>query len=181
MLNRQRDAGRIGAFGGSNWTRERMEEANEYAGRKGLAGFTALSNNFSLARMVEPPWEGCLASSDGDSRRWLQERRMALFPWSSQARGFFADGRADPADRSDPDLARCWYSGANFQRLERARSMARERGVTATAVCLAYVLHQAFPCFPVIGPLSPSETRSSLAALDVRLTPEELRWLDLRE
>ena len=181
VLNRQRDAGRIGAFGGSNWTRERMEEANEYAGRKGLAGFTALSNNFSLARMVEPPWEGCLASSDGDSRRWLQERRMALFPWSSQARGFFADGRADPEDRSDPDLARCWYSGANFQRLERARSMARERGVTATAVCLAYVLHQVFPCFPVIGPLSPSETRSSLTALDLELTPEEVRWLDLRE
>jgi aryl-alcohol dehydrogenase-like predicted oxidoreductase len=181
VLDEHASAGRVRAFGGSNWSIARFEEANEYAAKHGRTGFDVLSNNFSLARMVEPPWEGCLASSDGDSRRWLEERRMALFPWSSQARGFFADGRADPEDRSDPDLARCWYSGANFQRLERARSMARERGVTATAVCLAYVLHQAFPCFPVIGPLSPSETRSSLAALDLELTPEEVRWLDLRE
>ena len=179
-LNRQREAGRIGVFGGSNWTMRRMEEANEYAERNGLAGLTLLSNNFSLARMIEAPWEGCLASSDDPWRRWLEERQVALFPWSSQARGFFAEGRASPGDLSDPDLARCWYSDGNFRRLERTRSLAADRGVTATAVCLAYVLHQGFPCFPVVGPLSASETESSLAALDVALSPEEVRWLDLR-
>ena len=179
-LNRQREAGRIRVFGGSNWTRERMEEADEYAKRNGLAGLTLLSNNFSLARMIEAPWEGCLASSDDDWRRWLEERQTPLFPWSSQARGFFADGRASPGDLSDPELARCWYSDGNFRRLERARSLAAERGVTATAVCLAYVLSQEFPCFPVVGPLSRSETLASLAALDVHLSPEEVRWLDLR-
>ena len=180
VLNEHKDAGRIKVFGGSNWTIQRINEANAYAARNGLAGFTALSNNLSLARMVEPPWDGCLAASDPDSQRWLDERQMPLFPWSSQARGFFAEGRAAPEDRSDAELARCWYSDDNFARLERARSIASERDVTATSIALAYVLHQTFPTFPIIGPLSPHETWTSLEALDVELTPAQVRWLDLR-
>jgi aryl-alcohol dehydrogenase-like predicted oxidoreductase/predicted dehydrogenase len=181
VLNEHRDAGRIKVFGGSNWTIERVQEANAYAARNGLAGFTALSNNFSLARMVEPPWEGCLASSDPDSRRWLHGRQIPLFSWSSQARGFFAEGRAAPGDRSDAELARCWYSDDNFLRLERARSLAKEKGVATTGMALAYVLNQPFPTFPIIGPLSPHETWTSLEALDVALTAAEVRWLDLRD
>ena len=181
VLNEHRDAGRIKVFGGSNWTIERVQEANAYAARNGLAGFTALSNNFSLARMVEPPWEGCLAASDPDSRRWLQERQMPLFSWSSQARGFFVEGRAAPEDRSDAELARGWYSDDNFVRLERARSLGKENGVATTGIALAYVLHQPFPTFPIIGPLAPHETWTSLEALDVELTPAEVHWLDLRE
>ena len=181
VLNEHKAAGRINVFGGSNWTIERLEEANDYGARNGLIGFTALSNNFSLARMVEPPWEGCLASSDEESRRWLEERHMPLFPWSSQARGFFADGRADPKDRSDSELARCWYSDGNFERLERARAIAKDNGVSAIAVAAAYVLDQSFPTFPIIGPLSPMETRISLEALRVELTPDEVRRLDLRD
>ncbi len=181
VLNEHRDAGRIRVFGGSNWTIERVRKANEYAARKGRAGFTALSNNFSLARMVDAPWSGCLAASDPDSRDWLERQQMPLFPWSSQAGGFFADGRADPADHSDPQLARCWYSDDNFARLARAREMAKDRGVPTIGVALAYVLHQPFPAFPLIGPMSPHETWTSLAALDIELSPADLRWLDLKD
>jgi len=181
VLNEHKDAGRIKVFGGSNWTIERIEEANAYAARYGKAGFTTLSNNLSLARMVEAPWDGCLAASDPDSHSWLHDQQMPLFPWSSQARGFFADGRADPEDRSDAELARCWYSDGNFERLERAKSIAKETDATTTSVALGYVLHQTFPTFPIIGPLSPHETWTSLAALDVELTPDQTRWLDLRD
>ena len=179
VLNEHKDAGRIKVFGGSNWTVERVQEANEYAARNGLTGFTALSNNFSLAQWNAPPWEGCITASDPDSRRWLDEHQMPLFPWSSQARGFFAEGRATPENRLDAELARCWYSDDNFRRLERAKTLAARKGTVATAIALAYVLHQPFPTFPIIGPLSPQETATSLEALDIDLTPAEVRWLDL--
>ncbi len=181
VLNGHRDAGRLRAFGGSNWSLERVAEANDYAAKKGVAGFTVLSNHLSLAEMVEPPWPGCLAASDAESRTWLAEQNMPLFPWSSQARGFFAEGRADPADLSDPELARCWYGDDNFTRLDRARQMADERGVTAISIALAYVLHLPIPTFPVIGPLLPREMRTSLAALDVDLSPADLKWLNLED
>ena len=178
VLNEHLRAGRIRAFGGSNWTIQRVEEANKYAREHGLTGFAAVSNNFSLARMIEPPWAGCISSSDPESRAWFERNQMPLFSWSSQARGFFT-GRARPDDFSDPELVRCWYSEDNFRRLERVNQLAREKGVEPINIALAYVLSQPFPTFALIGPRALSETHSSLKALEIELTPEEVKWLNL--
>jgi aryl-alcohol dehydrogenase-like predicted oxidoreductase len=112
-------------------------------------------------------------------RRRVEERQVPLLPWSSQARGFFA-GRARPDDTSDAELVRCYSSDANFERLRRATELGEQFGVPATAVALAYVLHQPFPTFPLFGPRSIAEARSSMLGLTVDLTPEQVAWLDLR-
>jgi aryl-alcohol dehydrogenase-like predicted oxidoreductase len=179
VLNEHKKAGRMRAFGGSNWTLERVAAANEYAKAKGLTGFSAVSNQLSLARMVEPPWNGCLTASDPKSRAWLEQTQTALMPWSSQARGFFLPGRANPADRSDKELVKCWYSDENFQRLERVNKLAAERGVEPINVALAWVLAQPLPTFPLFGPRQISETASSFRALAIELTPREVKWLNL--
>ena len=181
VLNEHKNAGRLGVFGGSNWSMKRMDEANEYAAQNGLAGFNVLSNHMSLARMVEAPWSGCLAASDAESRAWLAERNMPLFPWSSQARGFFVDGRADPTDLSDPELARCFYSDDNFERLTRARQLAKKQNVSTISIALAYVQNQPTPTFPIIGPVTVEEAQTSIAALDVHLSVDDLKWLNLEQ
>jgi hypothetical protein len=62
-------AGRIrGPFGGSNWTRERFDEAIAYAEKTGKTRPSVLSNNFSLAEMVDPVWAGCIAST---GKEWM--------------------------------------------------------------------------------------------------------------
>lgn len=180
VLNEHKSAGRIRIFGGSNWTIERIEAANEYAESKGLTGFSVVSNNFSLVRMIDPPWSGCLSASEQRWRTWLSQTQMTLMPWSSQANGFFS-GRADPNDRSDAVLVRCWYCDDNFQRLDRAGELAEELGVPTIAVALAYVLCQPFPTFPLIGPRTLEETRTSFQALDIILTSEQLAWLNLEK
>jgi predicted dehydrogenase/aryl-alcohol dehydrogenase-like predicted oxidoreductase len=178
VLNEHAEAGRVRLFGASNWSLARIEAANSYARAKGMRGFSAVSNNFSLARMVEPVWAGCIAASDAASRAWFTETQMPLLPWSSQARGFFTD-RARPDDTSDPELVRCWYSADNFARKERVETMAKERGVLPINIALAYVLCQPFPTFALFGPRTLAETRTSLPALDIALTPDELRWLNV--
>jgi len=178
VLNEHKQAGRIRAFGGSNWSLERVQEANQWAKEHELTGFAAISNHFSLARMVDPLWAGSISTSDEKARAWLTETGMALMPWSSQARGFFA-GRAESGDYSDEELVRCWYSHDNFQRLKRVNTMAKTRGVLPINIALAYVLCQPFPTFPLIGPRQISETRSSFPALTIELTTEDLRWLNL--
>jgi len=177
VLNEHHRAGRIKVFGGSNWTLERLQEANAYAEKKGLQKFTCVSNNFSLARMVSPVWDGCISAKEPEFRQWLADSGTALLAWSSQARGFFTE-RAHPGRREDAELVRCWYSDDNFQRRERAIELARRKGVEPINIALAYVLCQPFPTFALIGPRVLSETVSSLRGLPVRLTPEELRWLD---
>jgi aryl-alcohol dehydrogenase-like predicted oxidoreductase len=180
VLNEHKRAGRMHAFGGSNWSIERVEAANEYARSKGLTGFAAISNNFSLARMVEAPVSGCLASSDARSREWFRRTQMTLMSWSSQACGFFARA-ANPTNHSDPEFARCWHSEDNFQRLARARELAAKRGVQPITIALAYVLCQPFPTFAVIGTRSLEHTHVALRGLEMQLTPDELRHLNLED
>ncbi len=179
VLNEHVTAGRIRIFGGSNWSLKRIDEANAYAKSKGLQGFSLVSNNFSLARMVDPVWGGCIQSADAESRKWFKDRKMPLFCWSSQARGFFLEGKAAPDKKDDAELVRCWYAEDNFRRLERANELAKKRNVQPINIALAYVLNQPFPTFPLIGPRTLMETRSSLKALDVTLTAQELAWLNL--
>ena len=179
VLNEHLRAGRIRAFGGSNWPLERIEQGNEYARQKGLVGFAAVSNNLSLARMVEVPWGGCLSAHDPASRAWFKRTQLPLMPWSSQAQAFYV--RGEPGDTSDKNLVRCWYSPDNFQRQARTRELAAKRGVSVMGVALAYLLNQPFPVFPLIGPALLSEVRTSLEGVDVRLSEDELAWLNLEK
>lgn len=180
VMNEHQNAGRIGMFGVSNWTTARIQAANAYAAQKGVSPIRAVSNNFSLARMVQPVWAGCLAASVDSERQWFEQHRLPLMPWSSQARGFFTD-RAGEDKRTDGELVRCWYSDDNFKRRARAIELAEKKGCLPIHIALAYVLNQKFPTFPLIGPRTIEETRSSLQALTIELSPEEVAWLDLRD
>lgn len=178
-INDHVKAGRIKSFGGSNWTAERIDEANAYAASKGLQGFQAVSNNFSLARMENPVWPGCIAASEDAYRAWLSQNDVALMCWSSQARGFFTD-RAGPDKLEDPELTNAWYSDNNFERRRRCYQLAEEKKMEPVHIALAYVLAQPFAPFALIGPRTIAETKSSFRGLDVSLTDQECAWLDLR-
>jgi aryl-alcohol dehydrogenase-like predicted oxidoreductase/predicted dehydrogenase len=178
VLDEHRRAGRIRVAGVSNWSLERFDEANAYARANGRLELAVLSNHFGLAEAYDVPWAGCRHATDPASKRWLEERQVPLLPWSSQARGFFARARPDFLD--DEELVRCYYSDENFERLRRAAQLGAEFGVPPTAVALAYVLAQPFPTFPLFGPRTITEARSSMTGLTIDLTPEQVAWLDLR-
>lgn len=170
--------GRIrGIFGGSNWTRERMDEAAAYAAKNGKVAPAALSNNYSLAEMLDPIWAGCVTSSTDEWKRWLAERQVPNFAWSSQGRGFFTD-RAGRDKRDDEEIVRCWYSDRNFERRDRAIEFANKLGRSPIHIALAYVIAQPFPVIPLIGPRTIAELEDSLSALDIKLTPEQVKWLE---
>lgn len=170
--------GRIrGIFGGSNWTRERMDEAAAYAAKNGKLAPAALSNNYSLAEMLDPIWAGCVTSSTDEWKTWLNERQVPNFAWSSQGRGFFTD-RAGRDKHDDEEIVRCWYSDRNFVRRDRAIELAAKLGRSPIHIALAYVIAQPFPVIPLIGPRTIAELEDSLSALDIKLTPDEVKWLE---
>lgn len=170
--------GRIrGIFGGSNWTRERMDEAAAYAAKNGKTAPAALSNNFSLAEMLDPIWAGCVAASNDDWKTWLNAKQVPNFAWSSQGRGFFTD-RAGRDKHDDEEIVRCWYSDRNFERRDRAIELANKLGRSPIHIALAYVIAQPFPVIPLIGPRTIAELEDSLSALDIKLTPEQVKWLE---
>jgi 1-deoxyxylulose-5-phosphate synthase len=177
-LNEEHAAGRIRAFGGSNWRTERIAEANAYAAERGLVGFAASSPNLSLARPKEPMWAGCIAASDTD-RAWHAAAQLPLFSWSSQAGGFLS-GRFTRENPSNADLVRVYYSDENFERLRRATELGERKGVGPITIALAYVLSQPFPTVALVGSANVAELNESLQALQIELTPNELAYLDLK-
>jgi aryl-alcohol dehydrogenase-like predicted oxidoreductase len=178
-LNEHRRAGRIRAFGGSNWSPARLDEANAYAAAHGLEGFCASSPHLSLARPNGTIWDGCLDACDPATQQWYARSGIPLFAWSSQARGFFS-GRFAPDRRDDATIVRVYYSDANWERLRRATELGvRRGGYSPTQVALAWVLHQPFATFALVGPHSVDELRASVDALALELTPDEVGWLNL--
>ena len=178
-LNRLHRAGRIGVFGGSNWSVERFREANDYAAARGLEPMRILNNNLSLAAMERPVWPGCMSSNTPPTLAFLRDAAVIHLSWSSQARGYFlpADLRSRLPAATAPET--CFGGPANAERRRRAETLAAERGVSAHNVAMAWVLAQPFPSFALIGPRSAGEIASTLPALGLDLTPAEAAWLNL--
>lgn len=173
-LNEHRRAGRIRSFGASNWTTARLDEAGAYARERELEGFSSSSPGLSLARQNEPPWPDCVAADDDASLAWYERTQLPLFAWSSQAGGYFAGIES-------PHLERVYGNAENAERLRRAADIGARTGRTATEIALAWVVSRPFPTYAIIGPRTVDELRRCVAALELELTEDELRWLDLEE
>lgn len=169
-LNEHKAAGRIKAFGGSNWHHTRIAEANEYAEKHGLQGFSVSSPNLSLALANEPMWWEAL-QIDREGRDWHEKTGFPLFAWSSGGGGFYARFVSD-------DIKRVYYNDVNFARLTRVDEIAEKHGVTAPQLALSWTLNQPLNVWGLIGPNTVEQIDQNVAALDIVLTPEELSYLE---
>lgn len=178
-LNALHDKGLIGAFGGSNWSVQRFAEAKTYAEAKGLRPLSILNNNLSLAVMERPVWAGCITSNQPEALAFLRETGATHVSWSSQARGYFLrrGERTELPEDTAPDT--CFDSSDNAERLRRAEQLAADKGVHAHNIATAWVLGQSFPSLALIGPRTVGEITSTLPALSLELSAEELAWLNL--
>lgn len=188
VLNEQRNAGRIHAFGGSNWSAERIREANAYALRSKQQGFVASSPNFSLAVQIQAPWPNCISISGpaaADERAWYAEQKMPLFTWSSLAGGFFS-GRFQRENLNEFEtymdkLAVTTYaSDENFQRLDRVQTLADAYDMTIPQIATAYVLSYPLNIFALVGCRTGDEFRANKEASELKLSEQEIAWLELR-
>jgi aryl-alcohol dehydrogenase-like predicted oxidoreductase len=185
-LNEHRAAGRIRAFGGSNWTYQRVEQANEYAYKRGLTPFAVSSPHFSLGEMVQPPWGGCLsvAGPQGQAARtWYADHKMPLFAWSSLCHGLLSGKHTRQSFPAQPKgdtelMIRAFRSPANLDRLDRVLELARTRGLAPTQVVLAWILNQPVTVHPLVGSETPDEARTNAAAAEVKLSAQEMAWLE---
>lgn len=179
LLEQRRREGKIRAYGLSNWSLARLGEAMDYCAVKDYQGISTTSPSYSLARVDNPRWSGCVYLTD-DEARWHKDRDIVMIPWASQGGGFFAE--AFTSENAPADYAKAYFTPDNLEKLKRAKILAAEKGEGCTAVniALAYVLSQGFKVAPIIGPRTPEELHSSAKFLNLRLTASEVEWLSLR-
>ena len=188
-LNEFVSEGKIRGFGASNWDYHRMDEANEYAYAHNLMGFSFGSPAFSLAEVVGDPWGGSIHISgpdNADARRWFENNKIPVFAYSSFARGFFSGKYRTNRDSSPYDVLPPWTCEEyvcpdNMERLRRAERLAAKKNCTVGQINLSWILAQPFICCPVFSPSSVAHICDNLKGMDIELTEEERRWLNLEE
>lgn len=187
VLNAHIDAGKIGAIGASNWSIERIQEANRYAREQGMQPFAVSSPNYSLAVQQCEPWPNTVSISGppaDDARAWYRTTRMPILAWSSLAHGFLSgyfrsDRRVELGNEFERDVLSTYGTNENYERLRRAEMLAEEKGVTVPQIALAFILEQPLDVYAVAASRTPEEFAANASALALSLTRAELDWLDL--
>lgn len=90
ILNAEIRKGRLRYLGASNWQTDRIEAANAYARKHGLAGFVASQPQWSLAHSTASS-TGMVFLSAADVA-WHERSQLPVVCYSATARGFFATG-----------------------------------------------------------------------------------------
>ncbi len=189
VLNEFVQEGKVLNFGASNWSHERMKEANDYAKANNLQGFSFGSPAFSLAEVIGDPWGGSVKLS-GDSKKeardWFVAEGIPVFAYSSLARGFFSGKyRTDMAEPITsvliPETCEEYAYPDNIERLRRAEILGKEKQVTVSQICLAWMLHHPLTVCPITSSSSIKHLEDNLKGVNLKLSKEECGYLNLED
>ena len=162
--------GKVREIGASNFSAERLRSAAAISAEHGLVRYTVSQDLWSL---VERGIETELVPA-------LEELGVVETPYSSLASGFLT-GKYRPG--SQVDSARAGKAGdyladpRNVDLLGVLDDVAADRGVSVTAVALAWLAAQRTVAAPIASASRPEQVADLLAAADVRLTPQDLEQL----
>ena len=79
--------------------------------------------------------------------------------------------------RTAEEEIRVWHDEKNLKRREKCFEIAKSRNVQPIQVALAYVIQKSPLIFPLIGPRTVMETDSSITAVQLNLSKEEMNEL----
>src|SRR5580700_7796838 len=144
------------------------------ADQNGYARFATMQNHYNLVYREEEREMNPLCRAEG----------VGLIPWSPLARGFLAGNRrkTDFGDTSraktDDYAQKMYFEDSDFAVVDRVTEIAKKRGVPNAQLALAWVLHQPGVTAPIIGASKPQHLDDAIAALNLKLTPDELKALE---
>ncbi|MGC9467726.1 MAG: aldo/keto reductase [Anaerolineae bacterium] len=179
VLQAQVAVGKIRYVGCSNWCADRIRQAQAHAKAHGFTGFVANSMLWNLA-FVDPESlvDQGIVMMDKALRQFHVDARMAAVPFSSQAGGLFQKIASGSSDDLSPGLQRMYPLPENRRRLERIVRLADEMGLSVTQIVLGFLLSQPFVTIPIVGSRTPAQLADSLSAVDVRLEPRQVAYLE---
>lgn len=187
VLDRLQKEGKIRIYGASNWSMERFREANDFAARNGMDGFRAISPHYSLAHQIADPWGGGVSitgAEHAEDREWLIAQQIPVFAYSSMSGGFIS-GMFKSSDKEgakkllSPPAMAGYYAEENFERLARAEELAEKYGVSVAQISMAWLFNQPLKVIPLQGGENAQMYAQTLRAAELKLTQDEVKWLNL--
>lgn len=112
------------------------------------------------------------------------DQGVGVIPWSPLARGMLAGNRTRAGEKqtrraqTDAFGDSLYTPEVDFDVIERADEVARERGVPTAQVGLAWLLHRPGVSAPIIGATKLSHLEDALAAEALALSAAEMERLE---
>lgn len=167
-------AGKVRYLGASSMYSWRQAKALYLADRRGWTRFVSMQNHYNLIYREEEREMVPLCLEEG----------IGVIPWSPLARGFLAGNRRgeDKGEtlraQKDDYAHKLYYADADFQIADRVKEVAARRGLSPAQVALAWILQRPGVAAPIIGATRLDHLDQAVAALAVKLAPEECQELE---
>jgi aryl-alcohol dehydrogenase-like predicted oxidoreductase len=166
-------AGKARYIGASSMFAWQFAQALDISKRNGWARFVSMQNFVNLIYREEEREMLPLCKSEG----------IGVIPWSPLARGRLArPWNAEATNRSEKDVfgARMYAKIAEGDRqiIDEVGNIASRRDVPRAQVALAWMLRKPEITAPIIGATKPQHLQDAVAALDVKLTEDEVKALE---
>jgi aryl-alcohol dehydrogenase-like predicted oxidoreductase len=167
-------AGKVRYLGASSMYAWQFCQALHLADKHGWTRFVSMQPHYNLIYREEEREMFGLCRAEG----------IAVLPWSPLARGKLTrpPEEADASERAKTDefgktlYAKTWESDRKVIGL--VADLAKKKGLPQAQIALAWVLQQSVVTSPIIGATKPHHLDDAVAALGLKLTPEEVKSLE---
>ncbi len=164
--------GKVRVLGASNFSAERLQTALDIADRDEFARYEILQPHYNL---VERDFEGELADT-------CVRNEVSVAPYFALARGFLTgkyrpDAELPPSPRS-AGISQQYLNDRGWSVVRTQDVVASAHGTTNGAVALAWLRAQPGVISPIASATSIDQVAGLVEAVELELTPEEVRLLD---
>lgn len=169
-MNNAVKAGKVRAIGISNCFAWQLAKANAIAERNSWAKFVSVQGHYNLIFREEEREMVPLCAEDN----------IALTPYSALAGGRLSKRSGETSKRQEEDgVAKMKYDASAEQDsiiIARVAELADRYGVTMTQIALAWLLKKV--ASPVVGATKLYHIEGAVAALDLKLTDDDMTYLE---
>lgn len=166
-------AGKARYVGASSMYAWQFAQAQYVARMAGQTPFVSMQNHYNLVYREE----------EREMIPFCVDQGIAVLPYSPLARGMLAGSRDRAGQRntvrsgSDP-LADSFYQDTDFDVVDVVAAVAAERGLVPAQVALAWLLSKPAVSAPIVGATKERHLDDAVAAVEVRLTDEEVARME---
>lgn len=165
-------SGKARYIGASTMYAWQFEMLQNIAERNGWTKFVTMQNQYNLMYREE----------EREMIPYCEYTKVGIIPWSPLAGGRLTHpwGTVTERNKIDDVSPMVWDRSLkqDMPIIENLQKMAAERGVSMAQEALAWMLSKPYITAPIVGTTSPKHVEEAVAALDIVLTPDEIKALE---
>ncbi len=165
-------SGKARYIGASTMYAWQFQMLQNIAEKNGWTKFVTMQNQYSLMYREE----------EREMIPYCENTKVGLIPWSPLAGGRLTHpwGTVTERNKIDGVSPMVWdrSNQLDIPVIENLQKIAAERGVSMAQEALAWMLSKPYITAPIVGTTSPKHVEDAVAALEIELTPDEIKALE---